>query len=49
MGTASGMLSDTIGKLSLMLQSGGSMHMVYLVVFVVFAFIIIYWIMRSKG
>eukprot|EP00613_Pedinella_sp_CCMP2098_P002419 CAMPEP_0171625924 /NCGR_PEP_ID=MMETSP0990-20121206/19702_1 /TAXON_ID=483369 /ORGANISM="non described non described, Strain CCMP2098" /LENGTH=108 /DNA_ID=CAMNT_0012193153 /DNA_START=261 /DNA_END=587 /DNA_ORIENTATION=- len=49
MGSASGMLSDTITKLNLMLQTGGSRHMVYLIVFVVFAFIIIYWIMRNKG
>lgn len=89
MGSTSGMLQDTIGKLNLMLQTGaktnvhpahfasccegapddkekmcdcthllclhccfvlgGSKHMCYLIVFVVFAFIAIAWIMKHKG
>jgi len=81
MGSTSGMLQDTIGKLNLMLQTGtknfqdcelasapfflerllsdadplmcstvigGSKHMCYLIVFVVFAFIVIAWIMKNK-
>mmetsp|Transcript_52538 Transcript_52538/g.67358 ORF Transcript_52538/g.67358 Transcript_52538/m.67358 type:complete len:106 (-) Transcript_52538:180-497(-) len=49
MGSASGMLSATIDKLGSMLKEGGSRHMIYLIVFVVFAFILIYFIMRSKS
>lgn len=49
MGTASGMLSETVAKLGVMLSQGGSMHMIYLIVFVVFAFVIIYFIMKNKG
>ena len=49
MGSASSLLDDTIGKLSAMLQSGGSYHMIYLIVFVVFAFVMIYFIMRNKS
>jgi blocked early in transport 1 len=48
MSSASNMLGATIEKLGLMLEQGGSRHMIYLVVFVVFAFIIVYFIMRSK-
>lgn len=49
MSSASGMLGATIDKLGKMLEQGGSRHMLYLVVFVVFAFIVIYFIMRSKS
>ena len=49
MGSASGLLGETIGKLSEMLQSGGGSHMCYLIVFVVFAFVVISFIMKNKG
>ena len=47
MSSASGLLNETLGKLGVMLQSGGSKHMVYLIGFVVFSFMVIYWIMVS--
>ena len=43
------MFDQTIGKLGNMLQSGGGKHMLYLIGFVVFAFILIYFIMNSKS
>lgn len=43
------MFDQTIGKLGNMLQSGSGKHMLYLVGFVVFAFIVIYFIMTSKS
>ena len=49
MGSASGLLNETLGKLGTMLQSGGSKHMIYLIGFVVFSFMMIYWIMTHKA
>ena len=45
----SGMLHGTLGKLGTMLQSGGNQHMLYLIGFVVFSFMIIYYMMTHKG
>ena len=40
---------NTISKLGIMIQSGSSKHMYYLIAFVVFVFLIIYFMMGRKG
>ncbi len=45
----SGMLSGTVQKISSMMSRGGSAHMCYLVVFIVLAFLAIWYILRRKG
>jgi len=42
MDTASSMLDDTIGKLGTMLESPDAKHMLYLIIFVVTAFVLLY-------
>uniref|UniRef100_A0A7S2S2C5 t-SNARE coiled-coil homology domain-containing protein n=1 Tax=Rhizochromulina marina TaxID=1034831 RepID=A0A7S2S2C5_9STRA len=48
MSSASDLLQQTLGKLGVMLNSGGSSHMVYLIGFIVFSFLVIYFIMTHK-
>mmetsp|Transcript_32205 Transcript_32205/g.37845 ORF Transcript_32205/g.37845 Transcript_32205/m.37845 type:complete len:125 (+) Transcript_32205:115-489(+) len=42
MGSATAMLNDTLEKLGLMLNTGESKHMIYLIIFVVVSFVILY-------
>ncbi|CAM9117194.1 unnamed protein product [Chrysoparadoxa australica] len=42
---ASGMLGGTLKKINGMMARGGELHMCYLVGFIVFAFLVIWWIM----
>lgn len=49
MGSVSQLLNDTVGKLGMMLKSGGQKHMFYLIGFVVFSFILIYYMMNLKA
>lgn len=42
MGSASALMNDTLEKLGNMLNSGESKHMLYLIIFVVTAFVILY-------
>jgi len=45
---ASDLLHQTLGKLGVMLNSGGTSHMIYLIGFIVFSFLVIYFIMTHK-
>jgi blocked early in transport 1 len=45
---ASGLLGGTLKKIGVMMKRGGSRHMCYLVGFIVFAFMMIWWIMSRK-
>jgi blocked early in transport 1 len=42
---ASGLLGGTMKKIGTMMKKGGSKHMCYLVLFIVFTFMMIWWIM----
>jgi hypothetical protein len=42
MGSATSLMNDTLNKLSTMLNSGESKHMLYMIIFVVTAFVILY-------
>lgn len=42
------MFKSTIGKLGVMLNTGGANHMLYLVVFVIFVFLVLYYLMSRK-
>lgn len=47
-GSASDLFKNTIGKLGIMVSSGGSNHMYYLIIFVVFVFLLLYFMMSRK-
>jgi hypothetical protein len=47
-GSTTQMFKSTMGKLGTMLQAGGSNHMIYLIVFVVFVFLVLYFLMSRK-
>ncbi len=47
-GSATDLFKNTIGKIGVMVTSGGSKHMYYLIGFVVFMFILIYFFMGRK-
>eukprot|EP00612_Vaucheria_litorea_P006846 CAMPEP_0171473256 /NCGR_PEP_ID=MMETSP0946-20130122/1739_1 /TAXON_ID=109269 /ORGANISM="Vaucheria litorea, Strain CCMP2940" /LENGTH=118 /DNA_ID=CAMNT_0012002997 /DNA_START=70 /DNA_END=426 /DNA_ORIENTATION=+ len=43
-----GLMKSTINKIGTMMQRGGSKHMCYLVLFIMFTFTVIWWIMSKK-
>ncbi len=45
----SGMLSGTVQKINSIMARGGSTHMCYLVIFIIFAFLAIWYILKRKG
>jgi hypothetical protein len=47
-GSTTQMFKSTIGKLGVMLNTGGSNHMLYLIFFVVFVFLVLYYLMSRK-
>lgn len=47
-GSTSELFKNTIGKLGMMLNTGGSNHMFYLIGFIVFIFILLYYLMGRK-
>jgi hypothetical protein len=47
-GSTTQMFKSTIGKLGVMLNTGGSNHMFYLIFFVVFVFLVLYYLMSRK-
>eukprot|EP00638_Chattonella_subsalsa_P010425 CAMPEP_0117757480 /NCGR_PEP_ID=MMETSP0947-20121206/14764_1 /TAXON_ID=44440 /ORGANISM="Chattonella subsalsa, Strain CCMP2191" /LENGTH=124 /DNA_ID=CAMNT_0005577397 /DNA_START=180 /DNA_END=554 /DNA_ORIENTATION=+ len=49
MGGTSALLGNTMKKLGTMLQQGGSKHMCYLIIFIVFVFLMIWYIIGHKG
>ena len=48
MGSASGLLGQTVGKFEKMMKTGGTKTTCYLACFIFFVFIIFYWILSSK-
>lgn len=42
-----GLLGGTMKRLGAMMEQGGSKHMLYLVAFVVFVFVLLYYTIRS--
>ena len=48
MGSASGLLSQTMGKFEQMMQTGGTKTTCYLACFIFVVFFIFYWILSSK-
>jgi hypothetical protein len=47
-GSTTQMFKSTIGKLGVMLNTGGSNHMLYLVFFVIFVFLVLWYLMSRK-
>jgi blocked-early-in-transport protein 1 len=47
LGQTTDLLTSTIGKIGVMVSSGGSKHMCYLVLFVVVFFMMLYFMMRK--
>lgn len=47
MGSASNLMSGTMKQLGDMMNSGGSKHMCYLVVFIFAFFLLVYWMIRG--
>ena len=45
---AQGILGGTLGKLGKMLETGGSKHMCYLILFVMFIFFLLYYVISRK-
>ncbi len=45
----SGMLAGTMQKINLLMASGGSKYMCYLVLFIIFVFLAIYFLLKRKG
>ncbi len=45
----SGMLGGTMQKINAIMARGGSTHMCYLVVFIIFVFLAIWYILKRKG
>ncbi|CAN0056907.1 unnamed protein product [Discosporangium mesarthrocarpum] len=45
---AGGLLGGTLQRINNMMARGGSRHMCYLVLFIVFTFISIWWIMKHR-
>lgn len=43
------MLQGSLRRIGVMLESGGSKHMCYMVTFVVFVVVFLYWMMTYKG
>jgi len=47
LGSTTDMITNTIGKIGVMVSSGGSKHMCYLIAFVVFFFFLLYFMMSK--
>ena len=47
LGSTTDLITNTIGKIGVMMSSGGSKHMSYLIAFVVFFFLMLYFMMRK--
>ena len=45
LGSTTDLITNTIGKIGVMVSSGGSKHMCYLIAFVVFFFLMLYFMM----
>ena len=48
MGSASGLLGQTVSKFDQMMKTGGTKVTCYLACFIFFVFLIFYWILSSK-
>jgi blocked early in transport 1 len=46
MGSTGEMLSNTIGRIGNMISSGGSSHMMYLIIFIVVFFLVLWMFMK---
>ena len=46
-GNTEGLLGGTMKRLGVMMEQGGSKHMLYLILFVVLVFVLLYFTIRS--